>query len=99
MPTGLIEELKKRAEKLMDTTKKHFADSETVLAVKDAPKFDYSFIKGELIKQLEEHLEKLKARSDTLYEITDKLELEQSDVDSALESVQELLTSIEELPE
>lgn len=97
MSQALIEELKRRAEKLMDP--KHFINGEAVTkAIKEGErKHDYSFLKGKLEDQLRAHKDRLKVRSDYLYEVVDRVELELKDVDTAIEDIDNLLTSVEDL--
>lgn len=97
MSQALVNELKRRAEKLMNP--KHFENSEAVeKAIKvGTEKYDYSFLKGELEQKLQAYKDKLKARSDELYAIVDQVELELKDVDTAIEDIENLLASVEDL--
>jgi hypothetical protein len=101
MKQGFIEELKRRAQSLQDGTKHFFTDSEAEVQgakeIEATP--DYSYLKGKLAEELENLKDRLQSRADHLYQLIDKLETQQTDVDAVLDTVKDLIEHINDLPE
>lgn len=95
MSQTLVEELKRRAEGLLEKTKKHL-ESKTPLTV---DKYNYQAVKDEMLTKLKSQKDLLQTRADVLYKAIDDLEQEQGDVDDALEELGDLITAIEDLPQ